>query len=133
MSSAMRKVSLRGLAAHKVRFSLTVLSVVLGTAFIAASFVFTQMLGKSFDDIVELSTDGVAVQAPASNVNITCLAATLTASASCTINAASVTVSAGAVSVNAGATTFAGVVICTTLIATSVVSSSYTPGAGNIL
>jgi putative ABC transport system permease protein len=58
----MRKVSLRGLAAHKVRFSLTVLSVVLGTAFIAASFVFTQMLGKSFDDIVELSTDGVAVQ-----------------------------------------------------------------------
>ncbi len=62
MSSAMRKVSLRGLAAHKVRFSLTVLSVVLGTAFIAASFVFTQMLGKSFDDIVELSTDGVAVQ-----------------------------------------------------------------------
>lgn len=62
MASAMRKVSLRGLAAHKVRFSLTVLSVVLGTAFIAASFVFTQMLGKSFDDIVELSTDGVAVQ-----------------------------------------------------------------------
>lgn len=62
MSSAMRKVSLRGLAAHKVRFSLTVLSVVLGTAFVAASFVFTQMLGQSFDDIVELSSDGVAVQ-----------------------------------------------------------------------
>jgi putative ABC transport system permease protein len=62
VASAMRKVSLRGLAAHKVRFSLTVLSVVLGTAFIAASFVFTQMLGRSFDDIVELSTDGVAVQ-----------------------------------------------------------------------
>lgn len=53
---------MRGLAAHKVRFSLTVLSVVLGTAFIAASFVFTQMLGRSFDDIVELTTDGVAVQ-----------------------------------------------------------------------
>ena len=60
MSSAMRKVAMRGLAAHKVRFSLTVLSVVLGTAFIAASFIFTQMLGKSFDDIVELSSDGVA-------------------------------------------------------------------------
>lgn len=58
----MRKVAMRGLAAHKVRFSLTVLSVVLGTAFIAASFVFTQMLGRSFDDIVELTTAGVAVQ-----------------------------------------------------------------------
>lgn len=58
----MRKVAMRGLAAHKVRFSLTVLSVVLGTAFIAASFVFTQMLGRSFDDVVELTTDGVAVQ-----------------------------------------------------------------------
>ena len=60
--SAMRKVAMRGLAAHKVRFSLTVLSVVLGTAFIAASFIFTQMLGRSFDDIVELSSDGVATQ-----------------------------------------------------------------------
>lgn len=60
--SAMRKVSMRGLAAHKVRFSLTVLSVLLGTAFIAASFIFTQMLGRSFDDIIEVSTAGVAVE-----------------------------------------------------------------------
>ena len=60
--SAMGKVSMRGLAAHKVRFSLTVLSVVLGTAFIAASFIFTQMLGRSFDDIVEVSSEGVATE-----------------------------------------------------------------------
>ncbi len=60
--SAMRKVSMRGLAAHKVRFGLTVVSVVLGTAFIAASFVFTQMLGKSFDDIVDVGGDGVDTQ-----------------------------------------------------------------------
>ncbi len=60
--SAMRKVSMRGLRAHKVRFGLTVLSVVLGTAFIAASFIFTDMLGRSFDDIVRVGSDGVDTQ-----------------------------------------------------------------------
>lgn len=47
----MRKVSLRNLAAHKVRLALTVLSVVLGTAFVAGSFVFTDTLQKTFDSI----------------------------------------------------------------------------------
>jgi hypothetical protein len=34
--------------------------------------------------------------------------------------------------VNAGMSKFSGVVQCDTLIANSVVSTSYTPGAGNI-
>ena len=57
---------------------------------------------------------------------------TVTASAKVTVNASSVTVSAGMVSVDAGMSKFSGVVKCDTLITNSVVSASYTPGAGNI-
>lgn len=48
------------------------------------------------------------------------------------VEASRVDVSAGMVKVDAGMSQFSGVVKCDTLIATSVVSSSYTPGAGNI-
>ncbi|SEC08604.1 ABC transporter permease [Rhodococcus koreensis] len=58
----MRKVSLRNLAAHKVRLALTVLSVVLGTAFVAGSFVFTDTLQRTFDSIFENTAQGVDVR-----------------------------------------------------------------------
>jgi putative ABC transport system permease protein len=61
-NSPMRKVSLRNLAAHKVRLALTVLSVVLGTAFVAGSFVFTDTLQKTFDSIFENTAQGVDVR-----------------------------------------------------------------------
>ena len=57
--SAMRKVSLRNLAAHKVRLALTVISVLLGTAFVAGSFVFTDTLKQSFNTIFNTSDKGV--------------------------------------------------------------------------
>jgi len=57
---------------------------------------------------------------------------TVTASATVTVNGGSVKVSAGMVTVDAGMSKFSGVVQCDTLITNSVVSSSYTPGAGNI-
>ncbi|WP_330185291.1 FtsX-like permease family protein [Nocardia sp. NBC_01503] len=60
--SPMRKVALRNLAAHKVRLFLTLLSVVLGTAFIAGSFVFTDTLQSSFDDIFANQAKGVDVR-----------------------------------------------------------------------
>ncbi|MGV9411980.1 ABC transporter permease [Nocardia sp. NPDC003693] len=60
--SPMRKVALRNLAAHKVRLVLTLLSVVLGTAFIAGSFVFTDTLQGSFDDIFANQAKGVDVR-----------------------------------------------------------------------
>jgi hypothetical protein len=41
-------------------------------------------------------------------------------------------VSAGMVTVNAGMSKFSGVVQCDTLITNAVISTSYTPGAGNI-
>lgn len=65
---------------------------------------------------VELGTSGVRVAA----------------SASVTIAASQVTVSASMVTVNAGMSKFSGVVQCDTLISNSVVSASYTPGAGNV-
>jgi uncharacterized protein involved in type VI secretion and phage assembly len=57
---------------------------------------------------------------------------TVNASAKVTINASTVEISAGMVTVNAGMSKFSGVVQCDTLISNSVVSASYTPGAGNI-
>ncbi|WP_227996386.1 ABC transporter permease [Nocardia australiensis] len=58
----MRKVALRNLAAHKVRLALTLLSVVLGTAFIAGSFVFTDTLQRTFDGIFGNQAKGVDVR-----------------------------------------------------------------------
>jgi uncharacterized protein involved in type VI secretion and phage assembly len=57
---------------------------------------------------------------------------TIQASAKVTVQAGSVEVSAGRLEVNAGMSRFAGIVACDTLQATSVIASSYTPGAGNI-
>ena len=57
---------------------------------------------------------------------------TINASAKITLNASTVEVSAGMITVDAGMSKFSGVVQCDTIIANSVVGSSYTPGAGNI-
>lgn len=57
---------------------------------------------------------------------------TINASAKVTINGSVVEVSAGAVTVNAGMSRFSGVVQADTVISNSVISASYTPGAGNI-
>jgi uncharacterized protein involved in type VI secretion and phage assembly len=48
------------------------------------------------------------------------------------VQASQVTVTAGAVTVDAAVATFSGVVQCQVLQATTVISSVYTPGAGNI-
>lgn len=56
---------------------------------------------------------------------------TVNASAKVTLNASVVDISSGAVTVNSGISKFSGVVQCDTLISNSVVSASYTPGAGN--
>jgi putative ABC transport system permease protein len=61
------KMSLRNLGAHKVRLLLTLISVVLGTAFVAGSFVFTDTLHSAFDDIITTSDQGIAVQVDANS------------------------------------------------------------------
>lgn len=57
---------------------------------------------------------------------------TVTASAKVTVNASQVAVSTGLLTVDAGMSRFSGVVQADTVISNSVVSASYTPGAGNI-
>lgn len=56
---------------------------------------------------------------------------TITTSAKVTINASTAEISAGMLTVNPGLSKFSGVVQCDTLISNSVISASYTPGAGN--
>jgi uncharacterized protein involved in type VI secretion and phage assembly len=57
---------------------------------------------------------------------------TVTASAKVTVNASTIEISAGMVTVNAGLSKFSGVVQADTVISNTVISSAYTPGAGNI-
>lgn len=67
-------------------------------------------------DQVKLSAEGIAI----------------TSSLKVKVEASQVEVSAAMVKVDAGMSQFSGVVKCDTLIATSVVGTSYTPGAGNL-
>lgn len=85
--------------------------------------------------ILTLSDGPGKVEIRDSNGNTVTLEAagiTFSASAKVTVQASQVAVSAGMVEVSAGMSRFSGVVQCDTLIASSVVASSYTPGAGNI-
>lgn len=76
---------------------------------------------------VKLSASGNSVKVGPSGVAVTSASkVSVTAGASVTVKAASATVSAGM-------TSFSGVVQASSIVTSSVVSSSYTPGAGNIL
>jgi uncharacterized protein involved in type VI secretion and phage assembly len=76
-------------------------------------------------DTCTIQVGGTTIQATTSSV-------TITTSASVTVQTASLTVSAPSVTVNSAMSQFSGVVQCDTLIANTVVGTSYTPGAGNI-
>ena len=56
----------------------------------------------------------------------------VTAAAKVTVNASLISMSAGMVTVDAAMSKFSGVVQADTVISNSVISASYTPGAGNI-
>ncbi len=60
--NAMRTVAVRNLRAHKMRLLLTLVSVLLGTAFVAGSFVFTDTLKQSFNTIFATSDKGIDAQ-----------------------------------------------------------------------
>ena len=70
-------------------------------------------------------SNGNSIKLTTSNIKIA-------ASAGVDVTAGMVKFSAGRVEIDAGMAKFSGVVECDTLIANSVVASSYTPGAGNI-
>ncbi|APB11986.1 ABC transporter permease [Corynebacterium pseudotuberculosis] len=55
----MLRVSIRSVLAHKVRLALTLLAVVLGTAFVSGSLMFTASLSESFDAVVDDNLAGI--------------------------------------------------------------------------
>ena len=57
----MFRLTLRGLWAHKLRFALTGLAVVLGVAFMAGTMVLTDTMARSFDAAFTTANDGVDV------------------------------------------------------------------------
>ena len=57
---------------------------------------------------------------------------TLTAASQLKISASSIQIDCGSANVNSAMWTYSGVIQCSTIIASSVVGSSYTPGAGNV-
>ena len=57
----MTKVALRGLAQRKLRAFVTMLAVLLGVAFIAGSYILTDTINRSFDDIFESAYKGTDV------------------------------------------------------------------------
>ena len=57
----MTRLALRGLAARKLRTSLTVIAVLLAVTMIAGTFVLTDTIQKAFDDIFTSQTKGASV------------------------------------------------------------------------
>ncbi|HET8561511.1 MAG TPA: ABC transporter permease, partial [Marmoricola sp.] len=58
----MLRVTWRNLLARKVRLVLSASAIVIGVAFVAGTLVFTDTMGRSFDDIVKGATSDVVVR-----------------------------------------------------------------------
>jgi uncharacterized protein involved in type VI secretion and phage assembly len=76
--------------------------------------------------------DSCTVQVGSTSIHATTSGVTITTTASIELDTQSLTVNASSLTVNASTSQFSGLVQCETLITNSVVSTSYTPGAGNI-
>ncbi|MEL7259826.1 MAG: phage baseplate assembly protein V [Pseudomonadota bacterium] len=84
---------------------------------------------------IDMDDSGLSITITDSNNNTITMGSdgiSISASAKVSVDAGTVEVSAGSVTVNAGMSRFNGTISCDTIIATSVVGTSYTPGAGNI-
>ena len=57
----MLRAAIKGVFANKVRLSLTALAIIIGVAFVAASFVFTDTISARFESLLETTTAGVDV------------------------------------------------------------------------
>ncbi|WP_243713450.1 FtsX-like permease family protein [Actinomadura sp. 6K520] len=64
----MGKVTLRNLAAHKIRLVLTAVAVILGVAFVAGTLMFTDSMNKRFDDLFSTISQDIAVDVRAKKV-----------------------------------------------------------------
>src|SRR5215212_7121723 len=61
----MGRMALRGLFARKLRSALTGFAVVIGVAFVAGTFIFTDTINESFTDLFERVSKGVDVNVTA--------------------------------------------------------------------
>src|SRR5918998_1149010 len=64
----MTRMALRGLLARKLRTALTGFAVVIGVAFVAGTFIFTDTINASFDDLFKRVSKGVDVSVTARQV-----------------------------------------------------------------
>jgi uncharacterized protein involved in type VI secretion and phage assembly len=81
---------------------------------------------------VEVSDTGVTISATSVPITVNALSATINPEISLDVNSTLINLTGAMVNINAAMTEFSGIVQCQTLITESVVSASYTPGAGNI-
>lgn len=58
----MLRTALKGVAAHKVRFVLTALAIILGVGFIAGTYILTDTMNAAFDGLFQQISKGVAVE-----------------------------------------------------------------------
>jgi putative ABC transport system permease protein len=57
----MRKATLKGLMAHKLRLAATALAIVLGVSFVSGTYVLTDTITASFDNLFKQVTEGIDV------------------------------------------------------------------------
>ncbi|MDX2476790.1 MAG: phage baseplate assembly protein V [Gammaproteobacteria bacterium] len=82
--------------------------------------------------LIDESAGEIKIERDSQSITLTASSIDINSSGSVNINASTIKLSASMVDIQAGMTSSTGVIQCSTLISTSVVSSSYTPGAGNI-
>ncbi|MDQ1248657.1 MAG: putative transport system permease protein [Actinomycetota bacterium] len=58
----MLRATLRALASYKVRLALSALSIILGVAFVAGTFIFTDSLQKAFDDLTKAGQADLVIE-----------------------------------------------------------------------
>ncbi|SHE82301.1 hypothetical protein SAMN02745206_00903 [Desulfacinum infernum DSM 9756] len=83
----------------------------------------------------ELTDDGggkIVCRAAGSTITLDSAGVSVQTPATVSVEASQVQVTSGMVQVDSAMATFSGVVQCNTLITTTVVASTYTPGAGNV-
>jgi uncharacterized protein involved in type VI secretion and phage assembly len=95
----------------------------------------TGLMNVESTGVMTVKTDAAMTIQSSAVMSIKCDAAmTIQASAALSVTASGMcSVTAGVLSVSAGMASFSGVLQCTTLIATTVVGTTYTPGVGNLL
>lgn len=82
--------------------------------------------------VTEESGGEIVLEKGTERIEMTSRGIKVSAASEVSVEASQVKVSAGLVTVDAGMSRFSGVVQCDTLISNTVVSATYTPGAGNI-